>query len=245
MNKAKANELIKVTYTADQQPTVSGRELHEALGVETRYNDWFKRMSEYGFTEGVDFYSILSKNPEGGRPSTDHELSIPMAKEICMIQRSEKGKQFRQYFIEIENRWNTPEAVMARALQMANRTIDKIKNANMLLEQKIEQDKPLVDFANQVSSTSDLIDMNEMAKLLKSEHINIGRNKLFCWLRKHQMLMKNNLPYQKYIDGNYFRVKEVTVNTPFGTKVYTKTYVTGKGQIYITEKLKAENVGIA
>ena len=128
---------------------------------------------------------------------------------------------------------------------MANRTIDKIKNGNMLLEQKIEQDKPLVDFANQVSSTSDLIDMNEMAKLLKSEHINIGRNKLFCWLRKHQMLMKNNLPYQKYIDGNYFRVKEVTVNTPFGTKVYTKTYVTGKGQIYITEKLKAENVGIA
>ena len=245
MNEAKTNELIRVTYTADQQPTVSGRELHEALEIKTAYKDWFPRMCEYGFTNGKDYTPLIFEHPQNKQPFTDHQLTIPMAKEICMIQRSEKGKMFRQYFIEIENRWNTPEAVMARALQMANCTIDKIKNANMLLEQKIEQDKPLVDFANQVSSTSDLIDMNEMAKLLKSEHINIGRNKLFCWLRKHQMLMKNNLPYQKYIDGNYFRVKEVTVNTPFGTKVYTKTYVTGKGQIYITEKLKAENVGIA
>lgn len=92
------------------------KKLHEALEVKTAYKDWFPRMCEYGFTEGKDFCSNLSEST-GGRPAVDHALTIPMAKEICMIQRSEKGKQFRQYFIEIENQWNTPEAVMARALQ--------------------------------------------------------------------------------------------------------------------------------
>lgn len=96
------NELIKISYENAEHPTVSGRELHKALEVETRYNDWFKRMCEYGFSDKEDFYSILSKTSEGGRPSTDHQLTIPMAKEICMLQRSEKGKQFRQYFIRVE-----------------------------------------------------------------------------------------------------------------------------------------------
>ena len=86
------NDLIKVNYDGEK-PTVLGRDLHEFLEVETRFNDWFRRMSEYGFTEGIDFYSILSKTSENGRPSTDYQLTIEMAKEICMIQRSEKGRQ--------------------------------------------------------------------------------------------------------------------------------------------------------
>lgn len=81
------NKLIKINYETADCPTVMGRELHEALGVETRYNDWFKRMCEYGFNENEDFYSFLSKTPEGGRPSTDHQLTIPMAKEIIMKQK--------------------------------------------------------------------------------------------------------------------------------------------------------------
>ena len=121
-------ELIKVNYDeSTDKPTVSGRDLHEALGVETRYTDWFKRMTEYGFTENEDFYSNLSKTSDGGRPATDHQLTIPMAKEICMLQRNEKGKQFRKYFISIEEQWNSPEAIMARALKIANHTIEKQK----------------------------------------------------------------------------------------------------------------------
>ena len=92
------NELISINYNSEN-PTVLGRELHEALNVETRYNDWFKRMCEYGFEENKDFYSNLSKTSDNGRPGTEHHLSIPMAKEICMLQRSDKGKEFRQYFI--------------------------------------------------------------------------------------------------------------------------------------------------
>lgn len=86
------NELIQVTYDREQRPTVMGRDLHEALGIRTAYKDWFPRMCEYGFTEGTDFCSILSEST-GGRPGTDHQLTIEMAKEICMIQRTEMQAQ--------------------------------------------------------------------------------------------------------------------------------------------------------
>ena len=241
------NELIKVNYTESEQPTVSGRELHEALEVKTAYKDWFPRMCEYGFTEGEDFNPLIFEQvrTEGSRQVTrevtDHQLTIPMAKEICMIQRSEKGKQFRQYFIEIENRWNTPEAVMARALQMANRKIDEIKNANVLLEQKIEADKPKVIFADSVSAAQTSILVGDLAKLIKQNGINIGQNRLFEWLRDNGYLIKGgsskNMPTQKAADMGLFEVKESTVNNPDGSVRVTKTTkVTGKGQVYFINK---------
>lgn len=105
--------LVPVSYDIPERPTVSGRELHDFLEVTTRYNDWFNRMTEYGFTEGEDYAEVLDKivqNPkEGGRPATDHQLIIPMAKELCMIQRNERGKQARQYFLAVEAQWNSPE----------------------------------------------------------------------------------------------------------------------------------------
>ena len=102
----------------------------------------------------------------------------------------------------------------------------------------IAKQKPLVDFAETVSSTKDIIDMNKMAKLLNDENIPIGRNKLFEWLRTNKILMNNNTPYQKYIDGGYFKIKESIKETAYGTKIFVTTYVTGKGQIYIIEKLR-------
>lgn len=114
------------------------------------------------------------------------------------------------------------------------------RTARKLAEEKLDEQKPLVDFANKVSVSSNLIDMGKMAKLLKDEHINIGRNRLFEWLRRKEILMNNNIPYQRYIDGDYFRVRESTYETPYGAKTQQTTYVTGKGQIYITEKLRKE-----
>ena len=113
------NDLIRIDYE-NENPTVSGRELHAALGVATQYKDWFPRMCEYGFIEGRDFSSILSEST-GGRPSTDHALSVPMAKELCMLQRNDQGKKIRQYFISVEDAWNSPDKVMERALQIAHR----------------------------------------------------------------------------------------------------------------------------
>lgn len=102
------NELIKINYDNADRPTVSGRELYEALKVETPYKKWFDRMTEYGFSENSDFWTILSEST-GGRPATDHQLTIPMAKELCMLQRTDKGKQMRQYFIAVEEQWNSPD----------------------------------------------------------------------------------------------------------------------------------------
>ena len=128
------NELIPIQYE-NEKPTVSGRELHAALEIETRYNDWFLRMCEFGFQEGKDFCSILSKS-SGGRPGTDHAVTIPMAKELCMLQRTAKGKQCREYFISCEEAWNSPDKIMV-ALQIAHRrAIEAERRIFGLLEEK-------------------------------------------------------------------------------------------------------------
>lgn len=161
------NDLIKIDYTK-ADPTVSGRELHEFLEVETRYNDWFKRMCEYGFTEGVDFYSILSKTHDsGGRPAADHQLTIPMAKELCMIQRTEKGKMARQYFIALEKAWNTPEMVMSRALKMADATINNLQIENSRLSVANAVMQPKADYFDDLVDRNLLTNFRDTAKELK------------------------------------------------------------------------------
>ena len=232
------NEIIKVNF---ENETVSARDLYESVNNgKERFSKWFERQLQYGFVEGEDYSNPFQKvrvQKEGNRnverEVEDYNLSIDMAKQICMVQKTDKAKQVRQYLIQLEKAWNSPEAVMARALQMANNTIENLKLT-------IEEQRPLVEFANKVSNSSNLIDMGKMAKLLKDENINIGRNRLFEWLRKKDILMRNNIPYQRYIDGGYFRVKESTFETPYGTKTQQTTFVTGKGQIYITEKLRKE-----
>jgi len=140
------------------------------------------------------------------------------------------------------NEDETNEEFLARAFIIATETLKKKDEIIALKDKQLDEQKPLVDFANQVSNTSSLIDMGRMAKLLKDEHIDIGRNKLFAWLRSKEILMSNNIPYQRYVDGSYFKVKESVSETPYGTKTFTTTYVTGKGQIYITERLRKEFV---
>lgn len=107
------NDLIKVNYENSTRPTVMGRDLHEVLEIKTAYKDWFPRMCEYGFIEGEDFCSILSEST-GGRPSTDHQLTIDMAKEICMIQRTDIGRKVRKYFINVENEYKEIKLINLR-----------------------------------------------------------------------------------------------------------------------------------
>lgn len=136
----------------------------------------------------------------------------------------------------IEKALTSPDFLIQLATQLKQE-----QEARKLAEQTIEKQKHLVEFANKVSGSYNVIDMGRMAKLLKDEHINIGRNRLFQWLRQKEILMTNNIPYQRYIDAGYFQVKESTYETPFGTKTQQTTYVTGKGQLYITEKLRTES----
>ena len=118
----------------------------------------------------------------------------------------------------------------------------EVKEATKPLFEKIENDKPLVQFAESVSASSDSIDIGTFAKIVKDEGIAMGRNKLFEWLRENKYLMKNNIPYQKYIDNKLFEIIEYTYNTSYGKKINTKTLVTGLGQIKIIEKLRKELV---
>ena len=131
------NELIKIEVTENQEPAIRGRELHEFLEVATPYDKWFPRMVEYGFREGTDFSTFLSEST-GGRPAVNHLLKIDMAKELAMIQRTEKGKQARLYFIQIENDYNRPEKIMARALVIAERELSNLQIENKIKEEKIE-----------------------------------------------------------------------------------------------------------
>lgn len=141
------NELIKIDYQSDR-PTVSARDLHEFLEVGTEFRHWFPRMCEYGFTEGVDFNPFKNDRVqnEGGRAVSrtvdDAQLTIDMAKELCMLQRTEKGKQARQYFLQLEKDWNSPEKVMARALQIADRRIRCLEDENAQQKQLIAEFSP-------------------------------------------------------------------------------------------------------
>lgn len=227
------NELIKINYNNDR-PAVSARDLHDFLEVKTAYKDWFPRMCEYGFTEGEDFCSFLSEST-GGRPAQDAVLTIDMAKELCMIQRNEKGKQARQYFLQIEKDWNSPEKVMARALQIAE---DKLKK----LESKVEADAPKVLFADAVSASKTSILVGELAKLLKQNGVDIGQHRLFRWMRENGYLIRRNgtdfnMPTQKSMDLGLFTVKETAITHSDGTVTVSKTTkVTGKGQQYFIQK---------
>lgn len=241
------NELIKINYETADRPTVMGRELHKALEVKTAYKDWFPRMCEYGFTEGEDFNPLKNEqvrvegNRQVSREITDHQLTIPMAKEICMLQRTEKGKQFRQYFIKVEEAWNSPEMVMGRALKLAEQKLEEIKSENFMLEAKIKEDKPKVLFADAVETANTSILVGDLAKLIKQNGVDIGQKRLFEYLRKNGYLIKGgnskNMPTQKSMELGLFEVKERTINNPDGTIRVTKTTkVTGKGQTYFINK---------
>lgn len=227
--------------------TISARELHERLEITTRFNDWFPRMCEYGFTEGLDFYSKMSKTSEvGGRPATDYEISIDMAKQICMLQRTEQGKAIRQYLIDLEKAWNTPEQVFARALKMADERIKSLENQNVSLIEDNNRMKPKEIFADAVSVSDTSILVGELAKLIMQNGKPIGQNKLFAWLRDKSYLIKGgsakNMPTQKSMDLGLFEICEKTINNPDGSVRITKTpKVTGKGQIYFINKFIGKN----
>lgn len=244
------SDLIKISYEAEN-PTVSARELHEALEVKTAYKDWFPRMCEYGFDENKDYQValIFEPNPKGGKQSyTDHAITIPMAKELCMLQRTPKGKEFRQYFIAVEEQWNSPESVMSRALQFANRQLDGLRNQNLLLttenqvqKQQIAELQPKASYYDVVLNCKDLLSISKIAK-------DYGKSAIWLndFLHRKQVQFKQGdiwLLYQKYADKGYTSTKTHTYNGDDGqqhSKVHT--YWTQKGRLFIYSLLKEDSV---
>ncbi len=245
------NELIKIETNEKLEPVVSGRDLHEALGVETQYTKWFERMREYGFIENIDYCTISQKRltVQGNETTfTNHVIKLDMAKEIAMIQRNEKGKQMRQYFIKVEKDYNSPEKIMARALKIAESKISILTIDMKELENKLEENKPKVLFADSVSASTTSILVGELAKLIKQNGHEIGQNRLFQWLRDNGYLISRNgtdynMPTQKSMELGLFEIKETSITHADGHISVNKTpKVTGKGQVYFINKFNVQEV---
>ena len=227
----------------NEQPTISARELHEGLEVKSNFTTWFARMCEYGF-EDSDYkkcFPNLESGCNGGQNMVDYQISVDMAKQICMIQRSEKGRLYRQYFIDLEKAWNTPEQIFARALKMADREIEKLKSSNAILLEDNERMKPKEIFADAVSTSHTSILVGDLAKLICQNGVKIGQVRLFDWMRKNGYLIKSgssyNMPVQRYVEQGLFEVRESNIQNPDGSVRITRTTkVTGKGQIYFVNK---------
>lgn len=222
------NELIKINYESDR-PTVLARDLHEFLEVKTAYKDWFPRMCEYGFAEGEDYCSFLSDRSDGlpGKPRQDAQLTIDMAKEICMLQRNEKGKQARQYFLQLEREWNSPEAVMSRALRMAEERLERFKaiNANLSVQNAIMQ--PKAEYFDGLCDRESLTGVRETAKLL-----GMKQNDFVKWLIDHKYIYRDKrgrlMPYAEHVDSGLFTVKETYNDKTDWTGVQMLVTVKGK-----------------
>ena len=218
------NEIIKVNYESDR-PTVLARDLHQFLEIGSEFSHWFKRMCEYGFSEGTDFSPFLTES-SGGRPAQDAQLTIDMAKEICMLQRNERGKQARQYFIQLEKDWNSPEKVMARALQIADKRIRalEVANAELTVEKQIMQ--PKADYFDELVDRNLLTSFRETAKQLE-----VKEKELISFLLEKKYLYRDKKgklqPYANKNDG-LFEIKEC-----FNDKTNwsgTQTLITPKGR---------------
>lgn len=233
------NELIKVTANENDEQLVSGRELHEFLEVSERYSSWFERMLKYGFAEEIDYTGCKVFNTLARQTLQDHALKLDMAKEISMIQRSEKGKQARQYFLQVERAWNNPEMVVQRALQIQTRKVEALQLENAEL-------KPKALFADAVATSHTSILVGELAKIIKQNGVNIGGTRLFVWLRENGYLIKRkgtdyNMPTQRSMELELFEIKESSHVGSDGVTRITKTpKVTGKGQQYFVNKFLSD-----
>lgn len=244
----KAMEIAPIFDNENGEVKISGRQLHMFLEVQTPYKDWFPRMCEYGFTEGVDFnpHKIERVQTEGAREVkreiTDHLMTLSMAKELAMLQRTDKGKEARLYFIRIEEEWNTPERVMARALRFSERILSDTKALLTDAQKQIERDRPKVLFADLVSASHTTILIGELAKIIKQNGVDMGQNRLFQWMRENGYLIGRqgtdyNMPTQRAMEMGLFTIKETAIHHADGHTSINKTpKVTGKGQVYFVNK---------
>ena len=240
------NELIKINYDSER-PTVNGRDLHDALQVKSDYRHWFPRMCEYGFIEGKDFRSFLTEST-GGRQAVNHQLTINMAKELCMIQRNEIGKKFRRYFIEVEEAWNSPEAIMARALNIANQELKALQNENIEIRetvaiqtQQIAEMQPKASYYDLVLNSKDTVSTTVVAK-----DYGWSAKKLNRYLHEKGVQFKQGniwVLYQKYAEMGYTHTRTQTFLSNKGephTAVYTRW--TQKGRLFIYDLLKSDGI---
>ena len=241
------NELIPVTVNKNDEQIVSGRMLHEFMEVGTEYKDWIRRRIEYGFTEDIDFCSILSEST-GGRPSVDHAIKLDMAKELCMLEKNEKGKMARQYFIQIEKEWNSPEKVMARALKIADREINSLRGENNALTQTIERKdqiigelQPKADYVDYILSSPGTMTTTQIAADYGISAKKL--NKILYEERIQRFVGNQWILYSEHMNNGYTKSETICITRSNGrpdTKLFTRW--TQKGRLMINEVLNQRSI---
>ncbi|WP_265445043.1 phage antirepressor KilAC domain-containing protein [Acetivibrio straminisolvens] len=225
------SELIAIQTNDNMEQVISARELHEKLGIKERFSLWFERIQKsLNIKEEIDYCRHTYTN-SNNQTFNDYLLSIDIAKHICMMSGGENAHAIRQYFIQIEKAWNSPEMVMSRALKLAEKKILSLEEERQKLLPKAEAYDTFMDASN-------LQPMNDVAKCL-----GIGRNKLFALLREKKIIRSNNTPYQEYIDRRYFEVKEKPIKMGESVINYAQTFVTPKGVDYIARIVEVEKKG--
>ncbi|HBM4058896.1 TPA: phage antirepressor KilAC domain-containing protein [Listeria innocua] len=246
-----ANEMLPVLENEKGEKFVDARMLHEKLLVNTRFNDWISRMiGNYGYENGLDFYSTLSKT--NGRPSTNYFLTLDTAKELAMVQNNEMGRAIRKYFIEVEKQarklateYPAFSYMIDDPVARAKKWIEEQQEKQEALKQ-IEEQKPKVIFADAVQTSENTVLVKDLATILKQNGLDIGQNRLFEWLRGSGYLLNKgtyyNKPSQKAMNLGLFEQKTHIHTDRNGLMVTTYTpRVTGKGQVYLLNKLLEEH----
>ena len=240
------NNLIEIQVNENQEQTISGRELHMFLGIETPYKKWFDRMCEYGFEENRE-YLTADKNVYGQNGQVmpqkqfDHIMKLDMAKELWMLTRNEKGKQARHYFLEVERDWNSPGKVMARALLIANKQIDTLKLENTVQRQVISEFKPIKEYVDTILSSEDTVTVTQIAA-----DYGISAKALNKILNEQGLIRKVGgqwVLYSNHMQKGYTKSETIDVTRSDGSvKVVMNTKWTQKGRLKIHELLTAIGV---
>lgn len=228
------------TVEVNGEPMFVGKDVAEILGytnprkaIGDHVDDEDKGVTKCDTPGGLQDLTVIN---ESGLYSLILSSKLPSAKNFKRWITSDVIPSIRKHGLyAVDELIDNPELAIK-----AFTALKEEREKRLIAEQKIIEQKPLVDFATHVSQTKDTIDMDEMAKIANDEHISIGRNRLIKWLKEKKVLRSNRTPYQSYIDRGYFQVVEVKKDTTYGTRVFPKTVITGKGQIWIVEKLREE-----
>lgn len=234
-------ELIKIQVKNDRQ-LVNARDLHKGLEVKRRFSAWWEQNSK-SFEENEDFTSVLTSTvvANGARkPIQDYLVTIDMAKELCMMSKTEKGKEVRKYFIQVEKDWNSPDMIMHRALEVSNSRIklltaknQSLASKNKDLQDQIDRDAENVTFAKAIRYSNHSIKVRELAAILTQNGFQIGQNQLYQLLRlEHYISKHGTLPMGDKIKRGYFRVSHGVKNG----HAWSTTLVTPEGQKHIINK---------